>query len=158
MGKNQNDVNSSSISPIKTLLSNEIEANKAEFDEIGIQAIKNRQVAALLLAGGMGTRLGSDDQKGMYDVVITHSLYIFECLFKNLLEVVKRAGVFIPFFIMTSEKNDQKTKEFLKSKNYFGYDEKYIRFFVQEMAPCVDFDGKILLEEKNRMAKQHRNQ
>ncbi|MBO5344340.1 MAG: UTP--glucose-1-phosphate uridylyltransferase, partial [Clostridia bacterium] len=57
-----------------------------------------------------------------------------------------------PLFIMTSEKNNDVTVKFLEDKNYFGYDKSYIRFFVQDMAPCVDLDGKILLEEKGRVA------
>ena len=50
------------------------------------------------------------------------------------------------------KKNDTATREFLKQHNYFGYDEKFIRFFVQDMAPCTDFNGNILLEQKDRLA------
>ena len=41
------------------------------------------------------------------------------------------------------------TEKLVEEHNYFGYDKNYIRFFVQETAPCVDFNGKILLETKN---------
>ena len=37
-------------------------------------------MAALLLAGGMGTRLGSDKPKGMYNIGETKDVYIFEDL------------------------------------------------------------------------------
>ena len=140
------------ITPIKALTINEINRNKNEYKKIGLEAIKRGEVGMLLLAGGMGTRLGSDDPKGMYNVGLTHNLYIFECLFNEALKVVKEAGVMIPFFIMTSDVNDEKTKTFLREKNYFGYDEKYIKFFIQEMAPCTDLNGKILLDKKNRIA------
>ncbi len=140
------------ITPIKALTINEINRNKNEYKKIGLEAIKRGEVGMLLLAGGMGTRLGSNDPKGMYNVGLTHNLYIFECLFNEALRVVKEAGVMIPFFIMTSDVNDEKTKTFLREKNYFGYDEKYIKFFIQEMAPCTDLNGKILLDKKNRIA------
>lgn len=140
------------ITPIDALTVDQIEQNKQRYYHIGINSLKNGEVGALLLAGGMGTRLGSDNPKGMYNVGKTRELYIFECLFNNALDVVKQVGKPFPFFIMTSEKNDLQTKEFLKQHNYFGYDEKYIRFFVQDMAPCTDFDGKILLEAKDRLA------
>lgn len=140
------------ISPIKAMTADEIEANKTELEEIGLNALRNYEVGMLLLAGGMGTRLGSDAPKGMYNIGKTKEVYIFQRLFENALEVVKKCGVMIPFFIMTSEKNDYATREFIKSHNYFGYDENFVKFFVQEMAPCVDLNGKVLLEAKNRVA------
>lgn len=140
------------ITPIKAMTINEIEKNKAKYEEIGIKALQNYEVGALLLAGGMGTRLGSDNPKGMYNIGKTKDVYIFQRLFENLLDVVKKSGKYVPFFIMTSEKNHKATTEFLEEKNYFGYDKNFVKFFVQEMAPCVDLNGKILLEEKNRVA------
>lgn len=151
IGKKHEEENKT-ITPIEAMTLSQIEKDKQKFYDVGINALKNGEVGALLLAGGMGTRLGSDNPKGMYNVGITRDLYIFECLFNNALDVVKQTGVFFPFFIMTSEKNDSATREFLKQHNYFGYDEKYIRFFVQDMAPCTDFDGNILLEQKDRLA------
>jgi UDP-N-acetylglucosamine/UDP-N-acetylgalactosamine diphosphorylase len=44
------------------------------------------------------------------------------------------------------------TREFYRSHKYFGLDENQIRFFVQGEFPCVDNDGKILLDEKGKMA------
>ena len=144
--------NKGKIEPILALTINEIKNNKETYEGVGIKALEEYQVGALLLAGGMGTRLGSDDPKGMYNIGKTKDVYIFQRLIENLLEVVNKTGKFVPLFIMTSEKNDAKTKEFLKSKNYFGYNENFINFFVQEMAPCTDFNGKILMESKNRLA------
>ena len=129
-----------------------IKQNENHFKKLGIEALKKHQVGALLLAGGMGTRLGSSDPKGMYNIGKTKDVYIFQRLIENLLDVVKLTGEFIPLFIMTSEHNDKATRKFLKDKNYFGYKEEYIRFFIQEMAPCTDFDGKILMESKGRIA------
>nr|MCR4599676.1 UTP--glucose-1-phosphate uridylyltransferase [Acetatifactor sp.] len=64
------------ISPLGAMELSEIEANKESFTKTGIEAIKAGKVGALLLAGGMGTRLGSDNPKGMYNVGITRELYI----------------------------------------------------------------------------------
>ena len=130
----------------------QIAARKAEYDALGIEAIKNHEVGALLLAGGMGTRLGSDKPKGMYNIGITKEVYIFERLIANLMDVVNQCGAWVPLYIMTSEKNDADTRAFFAEKNYFGYNPEFVDFFVQEMAPACDFNGKIYLEEKGRVA------
>ena len=146
------DAKKGEISPLSALEISEIEKNYDEYKADGISAIKQGKVAALLLAGGMGTRLGSNDPKGMYNVGIDRDLYIFECLINNLFDVVNEADSKIHLFIMTSEKNNDATVKFLKEHNYFGYDENYVHFFMQEMAPATDYNGKVYLEEKGRIA------
>ena len=37
-------------------------------------------------------------------------------------------------------------------KERWGYDKNFVKFFVQEEAPCCTFDGKVLLEEKGKVA------
>ncbi len=140
------------IHPIKGLRLSDIEAKKAEFEAVGIEAIKQGKVAAVLLAGGMGTRLGVDGPKGAYDIGVTKPLYIFEQQMKNLLEVVEKCGVKVPLYIMTSDKNHEQTTAFWKEHNYFGYEESDVKFFKQDMAPAVDYDGKIILERKDTPA------
>ena len=140
------------ISPLAAMELDEINRRKDEFTRIGLDAIRRGKVAAVLLAGGMGTRLGSDDPKCMYDIGITHPVYIMQRLVENLMEVVDAAGVPVPFFIMTSDKNHDKTVSFMKEKNYFGYDPSMIWFFKQEMAPAADYSGKVYMEEKYRIS------
>ena len=89
------------ITPLAAMELDEIEANREQFTEVGLNAIRAGKVGAVLLAGGMGTRLGSDDPKGMYNVGLTRELYIFECLVNNLLEVVHQADTWIHLFVMT---------------------------------------------------------
>ena len=144
--------NNGEITPIGAMKVEEIEKNKARFEKIGLESLKKTEVGILLLAGGMGTRLGSDAPKGMYNIGKTKDVYIFQRIFENVLDVVKKSGEYVPFFIMTSEKNNEATINFLEEKNYFGYDKNFVKFFVQDMAPCVDMNGKVLLEEKGRVA------
>ena len=130
----------------------EIEVSKDKFLKAGIESIKKGEVAAVLLAGGMGTRLGFDLPKGCFNVGTSHELYIFECLINNLMDVVKQCDAYIPLYIMTSEKNDGATQDFFEKHNYFGYNKDYVKFFIQDMACAVDYKGKLLLEEKGRLA------
>ena len=140
------------IEPIKTMKLNEIEKNRAEYESIGIEAIKAGKVGALVLAGGMGTRLGSHHAKGMYDIGITKPVYIFQRMFENMMDVVNETGTWIPLFIMTNIMNDREIKEFLVEHKCFGYNPAYIKFFVQDMSPCVDYNGKILFAKPDEFA------
>ncbi len=88
----------------------------------------------------------------MYNIGITKEVYIFQRIIENLLDVVNEAESWIHLFIMTSEKNNEATVNFLREKKFFGYNEEYVTFFTQEMAPAVDYNGKIFLETKSRMA------
>lgn len=140
------------IAPIGAMELDEVEARREEFTRIGLEAVRQGKVAAVLLAGGMGTRLGSDDPKCMYDIGLTHPVYIMQRLVENLMDVVKAAGVFVPFFIMTSDKNHDKTVSFMKEMDYFGYDPSMVWFFKQDMAPAADYSGRVYMETKSRIS------
>lgn len=140
------------FSPLAAMQLSEIEARHQELYDVGAKAIKEGKTAALLLAGGMGTRLGSDNPKGMYDIGVTKPVYIFERIVSNLLDVVKDTDTWIRLFIMTSEKNHDATVRFFKEQNYFGYKEDRIVFFKQDMAPACDHDGKLYMDAKDHIS------
>ncbi len=140
------------IEPIDILSVAEIERKKDLFYSAGKQAIQKGKIGCVLLAGGQGTRLGCEGPKGIYDIGITHPVYIFELLIKNLLDVCRDCAAYPPLFIMTSEKNDFVTRAFFAEHDYFGYPSDKVRFFVQNMAPSVDLNGKLLLESRGRLA------
>ncbi|MBE5890688.1 MAG: UDPGP type 1 family protein [Lachnospiraceae bacterium] len=140
------------FSPLTAMELSEVEAKKDEFYKTGLEAIKQCKVGAILLAGGQGTRLGFNKAKGMFNVGLTKELYIFEQLIANLKKVTDAAGVYVPLYIMTSEKNDTDTRAFFEEHAYFGYDKNFVKFFVQEMVPAVDFDGNVLVESEDSLA------
>ena len=140
------------ITPLAAMELEEIAANRKGFTAAGLEAIRDGKVGAVLLAGGMGTRLGSDNPKCMYNVGVTRELYIFECLVNNLMDVVRQSGCWIHLFVMTSEKNNDTTIKFMQEKEFFGYNPEFVHFFRQEMAAATDYEGKIYLEEKGRLA------
>ena len=140
------------FSPIRTMQLDEIESRREEFRSIGIENLREGKTAALLLAGGMGTRLGSDNPKGKYNIGLTKDVYIFQRIIENLLDVVHESGATPRLFIMTSDKNNDATVAFLKEKNYFGYPENRVNFFRQKMAPACDYEGQLHLEGKGKLA------
>lgn len=140
------------VEPLSGMERKEINARRDEFEAAGIQAIQEKKVGAVLLAGGQGSRLGCEGPKGKVNIGVTRTLYIFEQLFQNALQVVEKTGAWVPFYIMTSDKTHEETIEFLKENQYFGYQEEYITFFMQEMTPSVDYEGKLLMEAPDRLS------
>lgn len=140
------------FSPLGAVTVEEIAEKKEAFSEVGLKALKDGKIAAVLLAGGQGTRLGFDHPKGMYNIGETRDLYIFECLINNLMDVVRACGTYVPLYVMTSEINHDETVRFFTEHDMFGYSKGHIRFFKQDMAPCVGYDGRILMEDKGRIA------
>lgn len=133
------------FAPLFATTLSEIEAKADKFSNIGLEAISHGKVGAVLLAGGQGSRLGFDHPKGMFNIGVEHELFIFECLINNLLDVTKKAGAWVPLFIMTSVDNNKETREFFEQHNYFGYSSENVWFFVQEQLPTVDTNGKLML-------------
>lgn len=123
-------------------------ARLKEANKIGLKAISNGQVAALLLAGGQGTRLGYDGPKGMYDI----GLPSHKTLFVYMVERIKKLGLLsekrdvksIPFYIMTSPLNHEATKNYFAEHDNFGLD---VTFFPQGTLPAMTSpEGKMILE------------
>lgn len=148
----QKGIERGKITPINVLTVEKIEKAREKYIKIGEEAIKKGEVAAVLLAGGAGSRLGFDGPKGKFDIGESRQVYIFQRLVENLIDVVTPLDTYIHLFIMTSEKNNKETVDFFAEKNYFGYPKEYIHFFIQEMAAATDYEGKVYLEEKGKIA------
>lgn len=140
------------IRPISALSIAEISSDKERYKQSGLQAIRAGRLCLLLLAGGQGTRLGYDKPKGAFNIGIRRELYIFELLIAHTLDVVHMADAWIPMYIMTSDINYHDTVSFFQKHNYFGYNPEYLHFFVQELNPATDFDGKILMSSESSLA------
>lgn len=140
------------FAPLDAVEVGEIEARGDEFKETGLKAIREGKVGAVLLAGGQGTRLGLDRPKGTLNIGVTKELYLFEQLLRNLMDVTDEAGVYVPLYIMTSNINNADTTAFFEEHDYFGYPKDYVKFFVQEMVPACDYEGRIYMESKTEVA------
>lgn len=140
------------FAPLDAVEVSEIEARGAEFKELGLKAIREGKVSAVLLAGGQGTRLGLDLPKGTLNIGVAKELYLFEQLLRNLMDVTDEAGVYVPLYIMTSNINNADTTAFFEEHDYFGYPKDYVKFFVQEMVPACDYEGRIYMESQTEVA------
>lgn len=136
------------ITPMEYLDKYKLNDDYKYYENIGKKAIKEGKLAAVTMAGGQGTRLGHDGPKGTYDIGLHTHKSLFELLCDHLKEEGKKYDVTIPWFIMTSQENNQETIEFFEKNRYFGYQkDKNIFFFIQGELPMIDTEGKILIGE-----------
>ena len=131
--------------------------NKEDFNkykEIGEKIIKSNRYAVITMAGGQGTRLGHKGPKGTYKInTINGEKYLFEVIVDSLKRAENKYGVTIPWYIMTSEDNNDQTVSFLDEHNYFGYNREKVKFFKQGKVPMVKTDGNIVID-KNKLIKE----
>ncbi len=124
-----------------------------KYTKIGEEAIRQGKLAVVTMAGGQGTRLGHSGPKGTYDIGLASHKSIFEILCDNFKEAKEKYQVTIPWYLMTSEENNDDTIAFFEQNNYFGYPKEAVKFFKQGTLPMIDTNGKILLNEE-KMIKQ----
>ena len=132
------------LQPAKIITLLDREKKDKDVLPLGEKALKNGEVAAFLVAGGQGSRLGFDGPKGIYPVTPVKQKSLFQNQTEKLLAMAEKYGKIIPWYIMTSQTNHQQTKEYFEKENYFGYKAEKVKFFRQDMLPAVDFNGKLI--------------
>lgn len=126
------------------------------------------------MAGGQGTRLGVPYPKGMYDIGLLSGKSLYQVQVERMLRIRqladdarknrrrRRSGggspgegstSRIPLYVMTSEHTMAPTEEFFRRHRHFGARPEDVVFFEQRMIPSFDLDGKVILEDKARVAK-----
>lgn len=118
----------------------------------GEEALRAGRVAAFTVAGGQGTRLGYDGPKGTFGVTPVRNASLFQVFAEKILAGINRYGKPIHWFIMTSGLNHEATVSFFKAHDFFGLNPAQVHFFRQGQMAAVDFEGKIILEAKDRIA------
>eukprot|EP01135_Chromosphaera_perkinsii_P001433 Nk52_evm1s169 gene=Nk52_evmTU1s169 len=126
-----------------------------EYNEMGLSAVRRGEVAVLLLAGGQGTRLGTKDPKGMFNVGLPSGKSLFQLQAERLLKVQMLAGEgsVIPWYIMVSPSTRHQTKTYLTANKFFGLNPQQVCIFEQNTQPCVTAEGKIIMETRAKIAR-----
>ena len=119
----------------------------AEAVAAGERELKAGRVAALLVAGGQGSRLGYDGPKGCYSIGPVTGAPLFYFHARKILARTIRYGAAIPFYVMTSEANNEATVRCFEENDYFGLNPDDVFFFTQGMWPGMTADGKIVMDE-----------
>jgi UDP-N-acetylglucosamine/UDP-N-acetylgalactosamine diphosphorylase len=106
--------------------------------ERGQAALKAGEVGMILVAGGLGTRLGFDQPKGMFEIGPLSKRPLFQVLIDQLRAVSRRYASSIPLYLMTSPATDDATREFLDRHGNFGLAPSELRIFCQATMWALD--------------------
>lgn len=130
-----------------------------EYRNEGYKQISKGHVGVILMAGGQGTRLGFAHPKGMYDVELQSRRTLFRIQAERILKLEQLAFDYtgqrgrITWYIMTSEHTINATLDYFVANNYFGLKRENVILFEQGSLPCFEYDGKIILDQKHRVAR-----
>jgi UDP-N-acetylglucosamine/UDP-N-acetylgalactosamine diphosphorylase len=118
----------------------------------GEEALRRGEVAALIVAGGQGSRLGFDHPKGMFPIGPVTKKSLFQIHAEKVLALSRRYGKAVPFLVMTSDATHAETEAFFRAHDNFGLTAEEVTLFQQGTMPALHLaTGKLLLEAPGRL-------
>jgi UDP-N-acetylglucosamine pyrophosphorylase len=119
----------------------------------GEELLSEGKVGAIVVAGGQGTRLKFDQAKGLYPIGPVSGRSLFQVFAEQLRARSRRAGVAIPYFVMTSHVTHDEIAAFFAANAHFGLDPADVFLFQQGAMPATDaVTGQVLLASKHEVA------
>jgi UDP-N-acetylglucosamine/UDP-N-acetylgalactosamine diphosphorylase len=134
------------ILPAEVISLSDRQYRDAEALQIGEKILREGKVAAVLVAGGQGTRLGFSGPKGVFPVTPVKKKSLFQLHAEKLLALNRKYNVTIPWYIMTSQTNHEQTIKYFQDNKFLGYRSEDIFFFTQAMIPAIDHRGKLIID------------
>jgi UDP-N-acetylglucosamine/UDP-N-acetylgalactosamine diphosphorylase len=120
--------------------------------KLGRELIAAGKVAAFVVAGGQGTRLGFDGPKGNFPISPVKNKTLFQIFADSITAVSQKYQADCPWYVMTSPLNYDETKNIFRSNNHYGLDRNNVFIFQQGTLPNFSPDGRILLADKATIA------
>lgn len=129
--------------PVKSFLSATPLANKL---------LQTQSFAAVILAGGDGSRLGSSLPKGCIEFCPKTKKTLFEIHLEKILQAQKKFCTEIPLIILTSKTNHQTIIEFFEKNLFFGLSRSQVSFPIQPVFPFFDLEKKAFFKSPTTIA------
>ncbi|KAI4337869.1 hypothetical protein L6164_016237 [Bauhinia variegata] len=131
--------------------------NFINFEEAGVK--EARRAAFVLVAGGLGERLGYNGIKVALPAETTTGTCFLQHYIESILALQQASCELsqghckteIPFVIMTSDDTHSRTIELLESNSYFGMQSSQVKLLKQEKVACLDDnDAKLAVDPQNK--------
>lgn len=127
--------------------------DRAAVEKAGEALLRAGKVAAFVVAGGQGSRLGFEGPKGCFPAGPVTGKSLFEIFADNIAGAHRRYGAVVPWYIMTSPLNHEATVEFFKKHRFFGLGHNDVMFFPQGVLPSLDAaTGDVLMTSRHEIA------
>ena len=113
------------------------------------------KTAFVLVAGGLGERLGYSDIKPNIPVEVTENTSYIAHYAQSILAIEARfpSPGLVPFVIMTSGDTNDKTVVTLETNQYFGLKKEQVHIVKQELVPAIsDSEGRLALAGNYQLA------
>ena len=137
------------ITPLPSILPDQ---SDAEAVAIGEKALAAGEVAVLVVAGGLGSRLGFEHPKGLFPIGPVTGKSLFQWHAEKVLARKRRHDRPILFLVMTSHATHAETEYFFEHHAFFGLPSQDVFFFQQGTMPALDLaTGQLLLEHPGRL-------
>ena len=138
----------SAVRPLPVVSPAELTAEDADAGEAELRA---GRVAALVVAGGQGSRLGFAAPKGMFPIG-PNGESLFQIHAEKVLALQRRYDSDVPLLVMTSPATHVETVRFFESNHHFGLPADDVHFFQQGTMPALSLDeGKLLMEVPGKL-------
>jgi UDP-N-acetylglucosamine/UDP-N-acetylgalactosamine diphosphorylase len=125
------------LPPLEAITPPRVASPSRDLAPLGESALARGEVAALLVAGGQGSRLGFHQPKGMYPVGPLSGKSLFQIHAEKVLAASMRHGQAVPLLIMTSQATHEDTERYLQAHGNFGLDPGQVELFQQGMMPTL---------------------
>ena len=125
--------------------------------ELGEDLLSRGKVGCLILAAGLGSRLGFEGPKGCFPVSVIEKKSLFQLLFERVAAIQKKWNCQLPLIILLSSNNRDQTIRFLRSHHFFGLLESQVTCVEQHNYPYFDCSGRVLVDKLHIMAAPNGN-
>lgn len=118
----------------------------------GERLLSESKVAALVVAGGQGTRLGFDAPKGTFPISPVRNKTLFMLFAESIRATCDKYGCRLAWYVMTSDATHEDTVRYFEQSDFLGLSPDDVRFFQQGVMPAVDDAGRIIMADRHRVS------